>query len=92
MESKNDSKFYPVVYHEHFRRKVLVEAKSKEEAQRRVLEMLRYDSCFDSFYEEEYWFDVQAEVTEKQFKSLQEYGEIEEYEGENGEKWKRRIQ
>lgn len=90
MESKNDSKFYPVVYHEHFRRKVLVEAKSKEEAQRRMLEMLRCG--IDSSCNAEDWFDVQAEITEEQFKSLQEYGEIEEYEGKDGGKWKRRIQ
>lgn len=94
METKNsinDKKYYSVVLRKIDTREILVEAESYAQAEQRVWEMLDDDCYIEDDCESESSVEAYAEIPEELFKAFVGYGEPEEYEGKNGEKWKRRI-
>ena len=90
-DSVNDKKYYSVALRRIDTREILVEAESYTQAERRAWEMLNDDCYIEDNCESEEIVDAYAEISEENFKAFIGYGEPEEYEGENGEKWKRRI-
>lgn len=91
MQSENNSKYYLVLVQEVMSREILVEAGSKNQAEQRAWEMFCDDLNVEDNCEIETRIDAYTEISKEDFERYQGYDEIEEYVGESGGKWKRRV-
>lgn len=91
MQSENNSKYYSVLIQEVASREILVEAGSENQAEQRAWEMFHDDLNVEDNCEIETRIDAYMEISKENFERFQGYDEIEEYVGEDGNKWKRRV-